>query len=196
MADYDHNTISVQLREKAYELGFDLFGIAQSGILVENGKLLKEWCNSGMNADMSYLGHNVEKRIDPGLVLTGAKSVIVTGLNYYTDLKQGGNGVPVISRYAYGTDYHYVIKKKLNQIIDFIKENNPDSTSRSFVDSAPVMEKAWAARAGLGWTGKHSIIINKKYGSFFSLGVIITNLELDYNNPFSEDHCGSCRQCI
>jgi len=125
-----------------------------------------------------------------------AKSIIVTGLNYYTGKKQGGNGIPVISRYAYGINYHDVIRGKLNKIRDFIKSIHPEATGRSFVDSAPLLEKAWGREAGLGWPGKHSVLINRKIGSFFFLGVIITNIELEYDQPSEMDNCGTCSRCI
>lgn len=192
----DSKTISALIREKAQESGFDLCGIAPAGVLKENRAVLAEWCKSGMNADMAYLSDDIEKRTDPGLLLPGAKSVIITGLNYYSERKQGGNGIPVISRYAYGADYHPIILAKLNRIIDFIKDIHPESTSKAYVDSAPLLEKPWATRAGLGWQGRHSILINNKIGSFFFLGAIVTDLELEYDNPSMEDHCGNCRLCI
>ena len=192
----DSNSISALIREKAHESGFDLCGIAQSDVLNENGAVLAEWCKSGMNADMAYLSDNIEKRIDPALLLPGARSVIITGLNYYTERKQGGNGIPVISRYTYGVDYHPVILAKLKNIIDSIKSIHPESSCKAYVDSAPLLEKPWAAMAGLGWQGRHSILINKKIGSFFFLGAIVTDLELEYDNPSMEDHCGNCRICI
>ncbi len=192
----DSKSISALIREKARESGFDLCGIAPSGVLSENGTVLAEWCKSDMNADMTYLSNDISKRIDPGLLLPGARSVIVTGLNYYTERKQGGNGIPVISRYAYGVDYHSIIPAKLNRIVDCIKDIYPESNSRAYVDSAPLLEKPWASRAGLGWQGRHSILINKKIGSFFFLGTIVTDLELEYDNPSMEDHCGNCRLCI
>lgn len=183
------------IKNKARDLGFELCGIAPADILAENGEVLREWVASGMNAGMGYLSRDIEKRIDPGSLLPGAKSVIVTGLNYYTEKKQGGGDIPVISRYAYGRDYHEVIMDKLNLIVEYIGELNNNVESRAFVDSAPVLEKAWASKAGLGWQGKHSILVNSEIGSFFFLGVILTSLELEYDQP-SEDHCGSCRLCI
>jgi epoxyqueuosine reductase len=188
--------LSMLIKEKARTTGFDLCGIAPSKILREHEHIIKNWCSSGMNGEMAYLGQNIEKRINPGLILPGTKSVIVTGLNYYSERKQGGNGIPVISRYAYGINYHDVIKDKLNKILVYIKSIRPDAEGRKFVDSAPVLEKAWAKEAGLGWPGRHSIIINKKIGSFFFLGIILLNIDLDYDHPFNEDHCGTCRLCI
>jgi epoxyqueuosine reductase len=130
------------------------------------------------------------------LLFPGTKSVIVTGLNYYTAKKQTGNDVPVISRYAYGANYHDLIIAKLNKIIDFIKTIHPGAGCKSFVDSAPLLEKAWARKAGLGWPGKHSVLINRHIGSFFFLGIILTDLELENDIPNDEDLCGTCSLCI
>lgn len=192
----DLKTSSVLIREKAHELGFDLFGIAPSTALKENGEVLREWCANGMNAEMNFLSRDIEKRIDPGLLFPGAKSVIATGLNYYTERKQGGNGTPVLARYAYGKDYHVVIKDKLDDLIFYMKSILPESSSRSYVDTAPILEKAWAARAGLGWQGRHSILVNRNIGSFFFLGIIITDSKLKYDEPSPIDLCGSCRSCM
>jgi epoxyqueuosine reductase len=189
-------TISGLIKDKVFSTGFDLCGIAESRVLTEREKILKEWCLAGMNADMNYLCRNFEKRIDPGLLFPETKSVIVTGLNYYTDKKQEGEGVPVISRYAYGSNYHDVIMERLEIILNYIKVIIPGSNGKAFVDSAPILEKAWAMEAGLGWQGRHSILINKKLGSFIFLGIILLDATLDYDLPFSEDLCGSCRLCI
>ncbi|MCX6253476.1 MAG: tRNA epoxyqueuosine(34) reductase QueG [Bacteroidia bacterium] len=190
------NTLSVLIKEKARELGFDLCGIAPSKSLKGHEPIIKKWCSSGMNGDMHYLGQNIEKRINPGLLHPGTRSVIVTGLNYFTDKKQAGNGIPIVSMYAYGVNYHDVIKAKLNKILDYIKSISPEAEGKSYVDSAPIIEKAWAREAGLGWPGRHSILINKKIGSFFFLGVILLNINLEFDEPFNEDHCGTCRLCI
>lgn len=196
MAAADLKEISDLIREKAFELGFDLFGIAQTEVLTEHGEILKRWCDEGMQSDMNYLGKDIARRINPALLFPGAKSVIVTGLNYYTEKRQGGNGVPVFSRYAYGMNYHDVLLGRLGRIVDYIKVISPGANGKSYVDSAPLLEKAWARKAGLGWPGRHSILINKEIGSFFFLGVILTDLELEYNKSEIKDHCGSCRQCI
>jgi epoxyqueuosine reductase len=189
-------TIAILIREKAFNLGFDLCGIAPSKILKEHEPVIADWCSSGMNGEMNYLSQNIEKRINPGLLMPGAKSVVVTGLNYFTGRKQGGDGVPVISRYAYGINYHDVIKERLDKILEFIKLIRPETEGRSFVDSAPILEKAWAREAGLGWPGRHSILVNKKIGSFFFIGISVLDIELDYDKPFNEDLCGLCRLCI
>ena len=188
--------LSSLIKEKATELGFDLCGIAASKKLIDKESVLSNWCLSGMNGEMSYLGRNIDKRIDPALLFPGAKSVIVTGLNYFSEKKQGGNGVPVVSRYAYGINYHDVIVGKLNKLLNYIKGISPESEGHEFVDSAPILEKAWAQEAGLGWQGRHSILINKEIGSFFFLGIIVLNIKLDYDEAFNEDPCFSCRLCI
>jgi epoxyqueuosine reductase len=184
------------IKEYAAEIGFDLCGIAQARSLEENREILKRWAHTGMNAEMLYLGQNITKRLDPRILVPGAKSVIVTGLNYYSEKKQGGNGIPVISRYAYGENYHTVIKRKLNKLLAFIRTIQPDVVGKAFVDSAPILEKAWGREAGLGWPGKHSVLINKEIGSFFFLGILIVNTELDYDTPNESDFCGSCTLCI
>jgi epoxyqueuosine reductase len=196
MTTLSDKSLSVLIKKKAQSLGFDLCGIAPSKALKEHGPVIKNWCSGGMNGEMTYLGKNIEERINPGLLFPGAKSVIVTGLNYYTVKRQGGNGIPVISRYAYGVSYHDVIKDKLNIILDYIKSIDPEADGKSFVDSAPLLEKAWAKEAGLGWPGRHSIVINKKIGSFFFLGVIVVNVDMDYDEPYNDDYCGSCRLCV
>jgi epoxyqueuosine reductase len=188
--------LSVIIKEKSLSLGFDICGIAQSRVLSENGAVLKKWCEDGMNGKISYLETNIEKRINPEQLFQGAKSLVVTGMSYYSEMKQKKTGVPLISRYAYGTDYHYVITKKLEELLTFIKGIDPSAKGRSYVDSAPLLEKPWAKEAGLGWQGKHSIVINKKTGSFFFIGILVLNLDLQYDNPFAGEHCGDCRLCI
>jgi epoxyqueuosine reductase len=189
-------SLSSLIKEYAAEAGFDLCGFAQVRSLEEYRNIIADWVAAGMNGEMAYLGQNIGKRIDPGILVPGARSVIVTGLNYYTQKKQGGNGVPVISRYAYGANYHYVIKSKLNSIISFIKDIHPEASGKAFVDTAPLLEKAWGREAGLGFPGKHSVLINKELGSFFFLGVILMDIDLDYDKPATTDYCGSCSLCI
>jgi epoxyqueuosine reductase len=196
MAASAENPISVLIKEKAREIGFDLCGLAASRPLAEREDVLKNWCASGMNAGMNYLARNMGKRINPESLVPGAKSLIVTGLNYYTDNQQTEPGVPVLSRYAYGEAYQDVIKRKLNELLVFIKSLEPEAEGRPFSDSAPLLEKAWAVEAGIGWQGKHSIVINKKIGSFFFIGTLILNIELDYDKPVTKEYCGNCRSCI
>jgi epoxyqueuosine reductase len=196
MATSGDKTLSFLIKEKAKDLGFDLCGIAAARPLAEKEDILKNWCKAGMNAGMTYLARDIEKRINPELLVDGAKSLIVTGINYYTDIRQTEPGVPVLSRYAYGEGYQDVIKEKLNELLTFIKSIEPEAEGQPFSDSAPLLEKAWAAEAGIGWQGKHSIVINKKIGSFFFIGVLILNIELEYDNPLTGDYCGTCRLCI
>jgi epoxyqueuosine reductase len=192
----DIKRTSSLIKEFSAEVGFDICGIAPARSLDEHREILTKWAYHGMNGEMAYLGQNIEKRTDPRLLVPGAKSLIVTGLNYFTDIKQGGKGVPEISRYAYGANYHDVIRGKLNKIRDFIKTIHPEASGRSFVDSAPLLEKAWGKEAGLGWPGKHSILINREIGSFFFIGIIVTDIELEYDIPVTGDNCGECTLCI
>lgn len=197
MKDYTVNDLSASIKKKAQELGFDLCGIAQSRKLEENGIILRKWCEAGMNDKINYLSRDIDKRINPSNLFPGAQSLVVTGLSYFSDIKQTQAGVPVISRYTYGRDYHEVISRKLNELLSFIKGLNPGTEGRIFVDSGYILEKAWAKEAGLGWQGKHSIVINKKTGSFFFIGILVLkNLRLRYDEPYKQDHCVSCRLCI
>jgi len=188
--------ISELIKMKAVELGFDICGIAASRPLVERKEVLKNWCSAGMNDRMHYLSGDFEKRINPEYLVPGAKSLIVTGLSYYTDNKQKYPDVPLLSRYAYGESYHTVINRKLQKLYSYIQTLYPGSEGRAFVDSAPLLEKAWAVEAGLGWQGKHSVVINKQIGSFFFIGSLILNIILDYDTPYTREFCGECRLCI
>jgi epoxyqueuosine reductase len=177
-------------------LGFHACGIAKADVLEkERGQLIR-WLHFGMNGTMDWMARNVEMRTDPRLLFEGTRSVIVALLNYYPASKQAENDAPVFSKYAYGKDYHRVMKKKLKKLEVFMHENAPKATTRAFVDSAPIMERTWAVKAGLGWTGKHSLLITRNGGSFYFIGVILTSLELEYDSPFQGDYCGSCTRCI
>ena len=189
-------SLSVLIKQKAYDLGFDLCGIAPSRPLKEREPILKNWCSEGMNGEMSYLNKDIQKRLDPQSLVPYSKSLIVTGLNYYTDKKQSETDVPIISRYAYGINYHDVIKNKLHNLLAYIQSIKAKTDGRPFSDSAPLLEKAWASEAGLGWQGKHSIVINREIGSFFFIGVLIVNIELEYDEPEKKEFCGNCRLCI
>jgi epoxyqueuosine reductase len=196
MAGLIDKELSTLISEKACELGFDLCGIAASRSLSERKDILNSWCASGMNSGMTYLARDIEKRIDPEFLVAGAKSLIVTGINYYSEKQQMQPGVPIISRYAYGEGYQNVITKKLNKLLTYIKSLVPETEGRSFSDTAPLLEKAWAAEAGIGWQGRHSIMINNKIGSFFFIGILILNIELEYDKPVTSSYCGNCRLCI
>jgi epoxyqueuosine reductase len=188
--------LSEKIKGKARELGFDICGITRSRALDEYGAFLEEWINAGMHDRMGYLARNIPKRLNPDYLLPGAKSLVVTGLSYYSEPVQKELDVPVLSRYTYGTDYHDVIISKLNRLLDWIKEIVPEAAGRPVVDSASILEKAWAREAGLGWQGRHSIVINRETGSFFFIGILILNIALDCDSPFSGEYCGDCRLCI
>jgi len=196
MDSVSEKKLSVLIKEKSRELKFDLCGIAKVRILEENGIILKEWCNSGMNDNMKYLERDFEKRTNPELHLPGAKSIIVTGLSFNSPFGQKDPEAPILSRYTYGRDYHVVIRKKLILLLDYIKSIVPGCEGKIFVDSGTMMEKAWAVEAGLGWQGKHSIMINREIGSFFFIGEIILSINLEYDRKEESDHCGTCRKCI
>jgi epoxyqueuosine reductase len=189
-------TTTLLIKDYAAEVGFDLCGIAPARSMEEHREKLMQWTLKGMNGDMDYLDQNIEKRLDPRILVPGARSLIVTGLSYYSEKKQGGMGVPVISRYAYGINYHDVIKGKLHKILTYIRSINPQVQGRYFVDSAPLLEKAWGKEAGLGWPGKNSILINRKIGSFFFIGILVVDMDLDYDQPTNDEYCGTCNLCV
>jgi epoxyqueuosine reductase len=184
------------IKEEAERLGFLFCGISKACFLEEEAPFLENWLTSKYNGEMAYMNNHFDKRLDPRLLVEDAKSVISIALNYYTDEKQKDDTAPKISKYAYGTDYHFIIKEKLNTLLTFIRTNIGEVNGRAFVDSAPVLDKAWAKKSGLGWIGKHGLLINNKTGSFFFLGELIIDLELNYDDPFKTDHCGSCTKCI
>lgn len=171
-------------------------GIAKAGFLEEEAPRLEAWLKQGRHGEMQYMENHFDKRLDPRLLVDGAKSVISLALNYYTDNTQNDPEAPKLSKYAYGTDYHFVIKDKLKQLLNFIQEHIGEVNGRAFVDSAPVLDKAWAQKAGLGWVGKNANLINKQSGSFFFLAELITDLELEYDIAPTADHCGTCTRCI
>jgi len=183
------------IKAEARRLGFLFCGIAEAGFLGEEAVQLEKWLREGRQGSMKYMEDHFDKRLDPRLLVEGAKSVISLGLNYYTDKSQQDASAPRISRYAYGKDYHFVIKDKLKELLVFIRSSIGEVGGRAFVDSAPVMDKAWARRAGLGWMGKNTNLINKHSGSFFFLAELVIDLELEYDAP-AADHCGTCTRCI
>ena len=182
------------IHAEAFKLGFDAVGISQADALPEEAKALKQWLAEKRHGEMSYMENHFEIRTDPRLILKNAKSVISVALNYYPHELQRTDA-PQISKYAYGQDYHEVIKQKLFKLQNRINEVVPNN-ARAFTDSAPVMDKTWAVRAGLGWKGKNGNIINPKLGSFIFLGELITDLELDYNETEVKSKCGTCTKCI
>ena len=188
--------LSESIKEKAHEIGFNLCGITKARSLDEYGPHLKAWIEAGMNDKMGYLARDMKKRLDPRNLFADAKSIIVTGLSYFSLNMQKDPGAPVLSRYAYGRDYHDVINEKLERLLSWIKSVEPEVDGRAVVDSAPMLEKAWAKQAGLGWQGRHSILINRDIGSFFFIGSLIVNIELEYDSPFTGEYCKECRLCI
>ena len=182
------------IKAEAKRLGFLSCGVSKAEFLEEEAPRLETWLKKNMHGQMQYMENHFDKRLDPTKLVDGARSVISLLLNYYPDQLQN-NEAPQISKYAYGTDYHFVIKDKLKQLLSFINEEIGEVSGRAFVDSAPVLDKAWAARSGLGWIGKHSNLLTKQAGSFYFIAELIIDLELDYDTPVT-DHCGSCTACI
>lgn len=187
------NTIIV--KKLAGELGFQYCGIACAAYLEEDARRLEAWLSKGMHGNMKYMENHFDLRVDPRKLVPGAKSVITLLINYFPEKRQQQDA-PKISKYAFGKDYHKVIREKLNKFIASIKLNIGDIHGRGFVDSAPVLERTWAQRSGLGWVGKNGNLIHKQSGSFFFVATLITDLELEYDDPFAKDYCGTCTKCI
>ena len=177
------------------ELGFDYCGIAKAVRLDDDAKRLEKWLSKGMHGTMQYMENHLEERIDATKLVPGAKSVITLLINYYPTAQQQVNS-PKVSRYAYGDDYHGVIRAKLQLFLLRLKEEVGEITCRGFVDSAPVLERAWATKSGVGWIGKNGNLINKEGGSFFFIATLITDLLLIYDDPYAKDYCGSCNKCV
>ncbi|HAN19109.1 MAG: tRNA epoxyqueuosine(34) reductase QueG [Bacteroidetes bacterium GWC2_33_15] len=183
-----------KIKQKALELGFADVGISRAGFVEKESLLLREWLDNGCHGEMAYMENHFEKRTDPRELVEGAQSVISVLYNYF-NINQQPKDTYKISKYAYGRDYHHVIKEKLNHFFEFIQTLEPKTTGRIFVDSAPVLEKAWAARSGIGWIGKNTNLISGKHGSFLFIGEIILDLELEYDVAI-KDFCGACTKCI
>jgi len=183
------------IKSQAKSLGFLSCGISKADFLEEEAPRLEQWLNENHHGQMGYMANHFDKRLDPRLLVPGAKSVVSLLLNYHTEQIQKYPEAPKISKYAFGKDYHLVIKEKLKTLMAFIHEEIGEVGGRVFVDSAPVMDKAWAAKSGLGWVGKNTNLISKKVGSFFFIAELIIDLELEYDPP-TTDHCGSCTACI
>ena len=183
------------IKAEAKRLGFLSCGISKAEFLEEEAPRLERWLHNNMHGNMHYMENHFDKRLDPTLLVEGSKSVISLTYNYYTDAVQQDADAPKISKYAYGVDYHYVIKDKLNQLLEYIKDEIGDVHGRTFVDSAPIMEKAWAKKSGLGWIGKHSNLITQKVGSYYFIAELIVDLDLEVDHAVT-DHCGSCTACI
>ena len=183
------------VKETASAAGFEFCGIAKAARLSDDAKRLEQWLGKGMHGSMKYMENHFDLRVDPQKLVPGAKSVITLLLNYFPSETQH-NGSPKISKYAYGKDYHEVIRSKLKIFLQILHEKIGEVHGRGFVDSAPVLERSWAQRSGLGWIGKNGNLITKQNGSFYFIATMITDLELEYDDPFAKDFCGTCTRCI
>jgi len=183
------------INKLAINLGFDYCGIAKAQVLNEDARRLEQWLSKGMHGSMRYMENHFDMRIDPTKLVPGAKSVITLLLNYFPEKEQSGTS-PKISKYAFGNDYHEVIRSKLKLFLQNMKEQIGEIYGRGFVDSAPVLERAWAQKAGIGWIGKNGNLITKQSGSFFFIATLVVDLELKYDNGFAKDYCGTCTKCI
>lgn len=181
------------IKQKAKELGFEFCGVSKAEFLEEEAPRLENWLNIQMHGQMAYMANHFDKRLNPQLLVDGAKSVVSLSLNYFPEKEIISDYK--ISKYAYGVDYHTVIKAKLKILLEYIQQEIGEVGGRAFVDSAPVMDKAWAKKSGLGWIGKNSNLINKKAGSFYFLAELIIDLELEYDGAI-KDYCGTCTRCI
>ncbi|MCV6630309.1 MAG: tRNA epoxyqueuosine(34) reductase QueG [Flavobacteriaceae bacterium] len=182
------------IKAQAKELGFLSCGISEAGFLEEEAPRLEKWLRQGMHGEMGYMENHFDKRLDPTKLVEGAKSVVSLLYNYFPEEQQNSDSFK-ISKYAYGQDYHFVIKEKLRKLLVLITEEIGEVSGRVFVDSAPILEKAWAAKSGLGWVGKNANLITKQVGSFYFIAELIIDLPLAYDRP-TTDHCGQCTACI
>ena len=183
------------IKATAHKLGFSYCGVSRAEFLSEEAPRLEAWLKKGWQGKMTYLENYFDKRLDPSLLVPGARSVISLMYNYYPEKDLAGQKDYKIAKYAYGEDYHFVIKDKLRLFVEEIRHSIGDVNGRAFVDSAPVMERAWAKKAGLGWIGKNSLLLNRQAGSFFFLAELIVDLDLDIDGP-AKDYCGSCTACM
>ncbi|NUO00364.1 MAG: tRNA epoxyqueuosine(34) reductase QueG [Saprospiraceae bacterium] len=183
------------IREEALRLGFSFVGMARAEQMDEEARRLETWLNQGKHGKMSYMANHFDKRIDPRKLVEGARSVITLMYNYHTEQEQQDPLAPKISKYAYGEDYHFVVKRKLKALLHFIEEQIGAVHGRCFVDSAPVLERDWARRSGIGWMGKNTMLIHPRAGSYFFLAELILDLDLVYDSPI-KDYCGTCTRCI
>lgn len=193
----DRTALTRAVRAKARELGFDRVGIAPAGALADEGERLREWLGRGYGADMAWMERTVDKRVDPSVHLANVRSIVCVARNYFTPHAHAGEpGTGKVSRYAWGDDYHDVLGDRLRELLAWLGETVPGVGAKIAVDSSPVMDKAWAVRAGIGWLGKHSNVITPDMGSWVFLGELLVDVELDYDDAPVPDHCGSCRACI
>ncbi len=194
--DIHKKTADEQIKAKARELGFLDCGISEAKLLAEEKDRLLNWLANKMHGEMTYMDNHLDKRLDPRLLVEDAQSVISVLLNYFPPEKQADSEAPVLSKYAYGTDYHFVMKDKLAELLKFIQSEIAPCEGRCFVDSAPVLDRAWAALAGLGWIGKNTNLISPEHGSFFFIGELIIDLKLPAGNKVVHNHCGNCTRCL
>lgn len=183
------------IREEAHRLGFAFVGFARAERMDEEARRLEAWLQQGFHGKMGYMENYFEQRVDPRLLVDGARSVVSLVYNYYPGKKQVDPQAPQLAKYAYGEDYHFVLKRKLRALLEFIQTEIGEVNGRCFVDSAPILERDWARRAGTGWVGKNTLLIHPKAGSFFFLAELILDLELQYDGPI-KDYCGTCTRCI
>ena len=183
------------IKAEAHRLGFSFVGFSKADFLEEEAPRLEKWLKDKHHGEMSYMENNFDKRLDPRLLVEGSKSVISLLYNYHSNQIQSDSSAPKISTYAYGEDYHFVVKRKLKSLLYFIQEKIGEVDARVFVDSAPVLDRAWAKKAGLGWVGKNANLINKNQGSYFFIAEVILDLDLSYDSPI-QDYCGTCTKCI
>ena len=190
------HALTAYIKQKARDLGFSMVGIARADLLTNEEARLNEWLGRGYHGTMAWMQKEPEKRVDVRRIVPAAKSVISVALNYYDPTNHSNSdGTGKISRYAWGDDYHVVMTSRIQSLVDCIKSEKPDVHSAAYVDTGPVLDKAWAVRAGIGWLGKHTNVITKEYGSWVFLGEIIVDAELEYDEPIA-DFCGSCTACI
>lgn len=188
-------TNTARIKNKAYELGFSFVGISKARELTEEARKLEQWLNQNLHGRMDYMANHFEKRIDPRKLVEGAESVVTLLYNYHNPTPQEDESAPKISQYAYGKDYHHIIKQKLRTLMAFIEEEIGAVSGRCFVDSAPVLERDWAKHSGAGWIGKNTLLITKGQGSYFFLAELIIDLKLEADGPI-KDYCGRCTRCI
>ena len=192
---YSPEELSELIKSKAIQIGFDFVGIAKAEKLQGYSDKYKKWIRNGYHAQMEYMERNIDKREDPTVLVEDAKSVISLITSYYPKELQSID-IPQIAKYAYGVDYHYIIKDKMNELWNFIKELHPNLKGRTFIDTAPIPDREWAVKAGVGWVGKNGCLINKEIGSFTFISELVVNIELQYDKPYTANYCGSCTKCI
>lgn len=187
--------IKEEIKSKAYELGFSYCGFSKAGFLEEEAPKLENWLKQNHHGEMKYMSNHFDKRLDPRLLMENTKTVISLMLNYYTDQKQNDPTAPKISKYAFGKDYHFVIKEKLRELVEFMREQIGEVATKICVDSAPVMDKVWAKKAGMGWIGKNTNLIRPRVGSYFFIAEVLLDFSIEPDGPL-KDYCGSCTRCI